>query len=836
MARLVNKLKKKMLKKCFLILLLSFFAANWSYAQINLYSNSTSFDYASPKEYILGGITIDGTKFLDHKTLIQISTLEIGNRIMIPGDELTKASKILWEQGLFSDVQIKVDYVQNNTIFLKLYLEERPRLSKFKFQGIKKSEIDAIRDKIKLSRGKIITENLIINTRNIITEHYKEKGFLNVTTTISQQADTLTKNHVMLILDIDKKKKVKIGQIQFEGNNVFSEKRLKRLMKDTKEKKFFRIFKASKYLEEAYKNDKQNIISKYNEKGLRDAKVEQDSVSFDNSENLINLKLKINEGKTYYFGNISFVGNTKYSNTELAELVGIDKGDIFDQSILETRILGSPDSKDIHSIYLDNGYLFSQVTPVEIEIRNDTIDIEVRIYEGLQARVNRVSVVGNTKTNDHVIMREIRTKPGDLFSRSAIMRSQREIATLDYFNPEKLNIDVQPNQEDGTVDLNYIVEEKSSDQVELQGGYGADRIIGTFGVSFNNFSAKNLFNKEAWLPLPSGDGQRLRLSATSNGVQYQSYNISFTEPWLGGKKPNSLTIGGYHSVSSNGLDKDDEDRGIFKVTSFSVGLGKRLQWPDDFFTLYQNLSLKKYNVNNYEFGSFINGIYYNMSYAFVLGRNSVDQPTFPRKGSNMKLSVQMTPPYSLLDGSDNTVDPENLNKWVEYHKWNFKANWFTSLANKLVLKTNLEYGIIGKYSNDKSLSQFERYYVGGDGLSGYAVDGREVIALRGYENNSLSPSYGSTIYNKYTLEMRYALSLNPQSPIYALAFLEAGNTWNNTNLFNPFDIKRSAGFGVRMTVPMLGIMGVDWGYGFDEVLGNPAANGSHFHFSINQQF
>lgn len=805
-------------------------------AQVSL--SSTNFDYSNPKEYSIGGIDVEGTKFLDHKTLIQLSTLEVGSRIMVPGDKLTKASRILWEQGLFSDVQIRVKSIQGNSIFFTLYLEERPRLSKFKFEGIKRSEIDAIRDKIKLARGKIITENVIINTKNIIASHFKEKGFLNVNTTVSQVVDTITKNHVILALNIEKGKKVKIGAIDFEGNKVFTDKRLKRLMKDTKEKKFFRIFKASKFLDEAYKDDKEKIIAKYNEKGLRDAKVISDTITYNNEEELLDIGLKINEGKTYYFGDITFVGNTTYSNNELAALVGINKGDIFDQSVLETRVLGSPDSRDVHSIYLDNGYLFSQVTPIETEIRNDTIDIEVRIYEGLQARINRVSVSGNSKTNDHVIMREIRTKPGDLFSRSDIMRSQREIATLNYFDPEKLNIDVEPNQEEGTVDLNYIVEEKSSDQVELQGGYGADRIIGTFRVSFNNFSAKNMFKKGAWSPLPSGDGQRLSLSATSNGVQFQSYNISFTEPWLGGKKPNSLTIGAYHSITSNGLDRDDENRGVFKVTGASFGLGKRLKWPDDFFTLYQNISLKKYLVDQYSFGNFDDGTFYNMSYSFVLGRNSVDQPTFPRKGSNMKLSIQLTPPYSVLDGIDDYSESEieDLNTWVEYHKWNFGANWFNSLADKLVLKTNLEYGLIGKYSDDKELTQFERFYVGGDGLSGYAVDGREVIALRGYENNSLSPSNGATIYNKYTLELRYALSLNPQSPIFALAFLEAGNTWNMINKFNPFDIKRSAGVGIRMTIPMMGIMGVDWGYGFDEIPGSPTSSGSQFHFSINQQF
>ena len=809
-----------------------------SIAQINISNDSESFDYSSPKKYVLGGITIEGTKFLDHKTLIQISNLEIGSTIEIPGDALTKASRILWEQGLFSDIQIKVSSTQGNTIFLTLYLEERPRLSKFKFEGIKKSEIDAIREKIKLARGKIITKNVIINTKNIVSDYFKEKGFLNVTTEINEIEDTITKNHVILVLDIEKGDKVKIGSIEFAGNEAFTEKRLKRLMKDTKEKKFFRIFKSSKFLEEAFKNDKQLIIEKYNEKGLRDAKINNDSITFNPEENLLNVKLEITEGKTYYFGNINFVGNTKYTNEELAEIVAIEKGDIFDQSVLESRILGSPDSKDIHSIYLDNGYLFSQVTPVETEIRNDTIDIEVRIYEGLQARVNRVSVSGNSKTNDHVIMREIRTKPGDLFSRSDIMRSQREIATLNYFDPEKLNIDVQPNQEDGTVDLTYIVEEKSSDQIELQGGYGADRVIGTFRVSFNNFSAKNIFNKEAWLPLPSGDGQRFSISATSNGRLFQSYNVSFTEPWLGGKKPNSLTVGAYHSITSNGISSDEENSGTFKVTGLSLGLGKRLKWPDDFFTLYQNVSLKKYLVDNYSFGSFIDGTYYNMSYSFVLGRNSVDQPTFPRRGSNMKLSVQMTPPYSLFDGEESSPDPLDASKWVEYHKWNIGANWFTALADKLVLKTNLEYGLIGKYNSEESLSQFERFYVGGDVLSVFAMDGREVIGLRGYANQTVSQhlTAGGSIYSKYYLEMRYPLSLDPSATVYATAFAEAGNAWDSFDKFNPFEVKRSLGFGIRIFMPMFGLLGVDFGHGYDPLEGATEKSGWQTHFSIGQQF
>lgn len=811
-------------------------------AQVTLNTSLETISYANPRQYVLGGITISGTKHLDHNTLIQISGLNIGKTIVVPGDDITRAVEKLWEQGLFSDVQITATKIQGNSIFINFFLEERPRLSKFKFLGIKKSDIDALREKIKLVRGKIITESLVSNTKNIISDYYVEKGFLNVEINIKQEEDPQTKKHVLLVINIQKNEKVKISEITFVGNTIFNEKKLKRFLKETKEKKFYRIFKASKYLEEAYKTDKNNIIDKYNEKGFRDAKIIADSIWL-NEEGHISVKLNISEGSPYYFGNITWVGNSKYSNSELDNLLGIEKGDIYDNTVLQTRLLGSADSRDVHSKYLDNGYLFSQVNPVETEVRSDTIDLEIRIYEGQQARINKVNVIGNTKTNDHVIMREIRTKPGDLFNRSLIMRSQRELATLNYFDAEKLDIDVSPDPKNGTVDLVYIVEEKSTDQIELQGGYGANRIIGTFRLSFNNFSARKMFakGKGNWTPLPSGDGQRLSLAASSNGLYYQSANISFTEPWLGGKKPNALTIGSWHSVqrSPTSTDMPIDSMPKMKITGITIGLGKRLQWPDDFFILHQNITLKKYNLDEWtNFSSLGSGTAYNYSYNFSLGRNSVDQPTFPRRGSNMKLSVQLTPPYSLFDGIEDYSNVPDIEKfrWVEYHKWNIGANWFSSLADKLVLKTNLEYGLIGMYNRDIGLSPFERYYLGGDGLSGYALDDREVIALRGYSNGSLSPDQGATLYNKYTLELRYALSLNPQSPIYALAFLEAGNSWDAFKEFDPFNVKRSAGVGIRITIPMMGMMGVDWGYGFDDIPGSTDANKGQFHFSINQQF
>jgi outer membrane protein insertion porin family len=764
----VNKLRR--MRKTILLIFVLLGATFASKAQVSLSKDLETVSYANPKEYVLGGITISGTKHLDHQTLIQMSGLEIGKLITVPGDDLSRAVEKMWSQELFGDVQISVNKVSGNSIYLDFFLEERARLSKFKFTGIKKADIDNLREKIKLVRGKIITENLINNTTNIIQDYYKEKGFLHVAVSITEKEDPKSKKHVVLHLDVNKGERVKINSIQFEGNSLLADEKLKRLMKDTKEKKFFRLFKASKFMEGAFEVDKDNIIAKYNEKGYRDAKVESDSSWIDEEGHLV-LSLNIKEGNPYYFGDINWVGNTKYSNQELNELLGIEKGDIYDNSILQTRLLGSPDSRDVHSKYLDNGYLFSQVTPIETEVIGDTINLDVRIYEGQQARVNKVAVIGNNKTNDHVIMREIRTKPGELFNRSLIMRSQRELASLNYFNPEALDIDVKPDQENGTVDLTYVLEEKPSDQIELQGGWGAGRIIGTFRVSFNNFSAKRIFQKGAWAPLPSGDGQRLSLSASSNGLYYQSFNVSFTEPWLGGKKPNALTIGSWYSIQSNGKELDDPERETMKIKGFTLGLGKRLQWPDDFFTLYQNINLQHYNLNDWSaYSSLGSGSSYNYSYSFVLGRNSVDQPTFPRRGSNMKLSIQLTPPYSLFDGIDDysTISDADKFKWIEYHKWDVGANWFTSLADKLVLKTNLEYGILGAYNKSIGLSPFERYYVGGDGLSGYAMDGREVIALRGYSNGSLSPTTGATMYNKYTAELRYAPSFAlPTLPLTA---------------------------------------------------------------------
>ena len=558
-----------------------------------------------------------------------------------------------------------------------------------------------------------------------------------------------------------------------------------------------------------------------------------------NNDNTITLEITINEGEPYKFGNITFIGNTVYSSEELSNQLGIKNNDIFDESVLNNRLFNSPDGTDISSLYLDDGYLFFNATPVEIAVTDKKIDIEVRIYEGKQARINKVMVKGNTKTNDHVIMRELRTLPGDLFKRSDIMRSQRELAQMQYFNPEKFDVKVDPDPVRNQVDITYVVEEKSSDQIQLQGGWGAGRIVGQLGLNFGNFSTRNILKKDKWTPLPSGDGQMLSLSASSNGIYYQNYNISFTEPWLGGKKPNSLTVSLYKSISSNGLQGDS--RQATEIMGVSLGLGKRLKYPDDYFSIYNGVSFQQYKlINNQSFFSFSNGFSNNINYTIRLARNSVDQLIYPRRGSNLSLSLKLTPPYSKFDDIDDysTVSDQEKYSWIEYYKWKFKSSWFSAFTDKLVVNTRVELGLLGAYNKNLGVAPFERFYVGGDGMSGmgYQFDGRELISLRGYSNNSISPSTGATIYNKYTTELRYAISLNPSSTVYALSFLEAGNAWEDFDNFNPFEVKRSVGFGVRIMLPMIGMMGLDYGWGLDEINGKPDVNGGQFHFSIGQQF
>lgn len=811
-------------------------------AQVKMGGDSLIIDYGNPQQYEVGGIVTSGTQFLDEAVLINISGISVGDSIDVPGEKISKAIENLWKQGLFSDIKIVATHTFGKKIFLEIRLQERPRLSTFKFTGVSKSEADKIREKISLG-DKVVTENLLETTKNTILNFYLEKGYLNTEVNIVSVKDSLFSNREKLTINVNKKSKVKVNSIIFEGNKFFKESTLKRAMKETKEKKWWKIFTSSKFIDDKYQEDKNKIVVKYNDKGYRDARIVSDSI-YKYDENSINIKIKIDEGNQYFFRNINWLGNTKHTSQELNNILGIKKGDVYDQSVLDQHLFMSQNNRDVSSLYMDDGYLFFSVTPVEINVEGDSIDFEMRIYEGKQARINKVSVAGNVKTNDRVIMREIRTKPGQLFSRADIIRTQRELAQLGYFDQEKLGVNPIPNPADGTVDIEYTVEEKPADQLELSGGYGANQLVGTLGISFNNFSARNFFKKGAWRPLPSGDGQKLSLRAQTNGKYYQSYNASFTEPWLGGKKPNSFSVTVFHSIQTSGSASDNVGKQSITISGVSLGLGKRLKKPDDYFTIYHEVSYQYYTLQNYG-GTFLfsNGTSNNLSFQETISRNSIDAPIYPRTGSQLSFTLQLTPPYSLFNSVDyKTASDAVKYKFIEYHKWKFTSSWFTKLVGNLILNTKIQYGFLGLYNRNLGASPFERFYLGGDGLSGFSLDGREIIALRGYENNSVTPQnsngaqIGGTIFDKYTFELRYPVSLNPSATIYFLSFAEAGNSWLNFKEFNPFSMKRSLGFGIRIFLPVFGLLGLDYGYGYDDIPNNPGANRGQFHFSIGQQF
>jgi outer membrane protein insertion porin family len=815
------------------------------FSQITLTDDLSKISYSDAQEYEIGAITVSGIQNYDNAVLITLSGLTVGDKIKIPGDDISNAIDNLWKQGLFEDIKISATKIVGTSIFLDIYLTERPKLSRFSFTGVRKSEADKLRDEIKLAKGDVVTDNVIMTTKNKVQNYFIDKGFLFATADIVQKTDTVTSTGCVLFINVNKGSKVKINKINIAGISDLKMGPLKRSMKKTKEKHIYRLFATSRFTETEYKEDKTSLIEKLNDSGYRDAKIETDSVyKFDKKS--INIDINITQGHKYYFRDITWIGNTIYSSEDLNSILKIKKGDIFNQKAMDANLYMNIDGRDISSLYLDDGYLFFSVTPVEVKVENDSIDLEIRIYEGKQAVISKVTVTGNTKTNDNVVIREIRSKPGQLFSRSDIIRTQRELAQLRYFNEETLSVNPIPNAADGTVDIEYVVEETSSDQVELSGGWGAGRIVGTLGLSFNNFSARNFFKKNAWRPLPSGDGQKLSLRAQSNGIYYQSYNISFTEPWLGGKKPNALSVSAYHSIQTNGVAKGETNRQSIVIDGVSVEFGKRLKWPDDFFNLYIGANFQQYSLENFSSFTFQNGISNNFYGSFMVNRNSYDQVIYPKSGSEFSLQIQATPPY-LLAGKlfGNEKDPSSMTdqekyKWLEYHKWKFGTSVFTKLAGNLVLNTRAKFGFLGYYNKEIGPPPFERYYLGGDGLSGFALDGREIIGMRGYSNNSLTVTdaygdyTGGIIFNKYTLELRYLISPNPMATIYGLGFLEAGNTWSGFKSFNPFDVKRSAGVGVRIYLPMFGLLGLDWGYGFDDIPGNPDANKGQFHFSINQ--
>lgn len=799
-------------------------------------------DYQNPKSYEIGPIRVDGADNYDHQAIRLISGLKTGEQIVIPSDKFTKAIKNLWKEELFSNAEIFVEKEIKGVVYIVIKLAPRPKLSRYKFKGVTKKEADKIREEIDLFTGKTITENLVFVTENKVKSFYREKGFYSAEVNIERHVDTLINNSEIFTINVNKNSRTKIKDIIIEGNKSIPTWKIRMLMKDTKKKQFWRFFKRSKFTPVAYERDKQAVLEKFNGKGLRDAAISFDTVYRLDKKHLM-IHMTISEGEKYYFGDIEWIGNTKFRSSYLDTVLGIKKGDLYDKALLDKRLKMSEDGRDISSLYMDRGYLFFQVNPFETGVKDNYINYQMRIMEGKEARVKRIIIKGNTKTNDYIIRREIRTKPGDLFSRNDIIRTQRELAQLGFLDEQAFQINPIPNPADGTVDIEYTVQEKSSDQIELSGGYGGrglnsgnsatgmygSGLIATVGLTFNNFSTKNIFNKAAWSPLPVGDGQRLSLRGQTSGRFYQGYNFSFTEPWLGGKKPNSLTYWMSHTVNSNGNLKSNEKYGGIQISGVGIGFGRRKKIPDDYFTAYYELAYQYYDLRNTSSLGFLNlfngistGYANDISLKYVLQRSSVSSPIYPQNGSNIVFTAKSSAPYSFFSsGKDySTMSQQEKVKYLEYYKIKISGEWFNPLTSdkKLVLRTKFAYAFLGAYNKDKGLTPFERYTLGGSGLSGMtSMGGREIIALRGYEDNQVSSQGGDPLIAKYTMELRYPISLNPQATFYVLAFAEAANTFPSFKYFNPLNVKRSAGLGLRVFLPMFGMLGIDYGWGFDRV-------------------
>lgn len=840
------------MKKSFVVLSL-LIASICSWAQPS--KIGTSINYQVPKEYRVAGITVAGADHTDVQAIKLFGGLETGQTIRVPGDEIAKAINNIWDQGLFADVQIFAKEIRGDDIFIEYRVVEMPRLARYSFAGdVRKSEADNIRETIRLQAGRIVTEDIKNRVVNSVEEYYIDKGYFNVQAWIEEKPDEVMEHASYLKIHVNKGNRVKIEEIVFNGASSISERQLRRALKNTKQKRWWSIFKASKMIEGEFEADVPKIIEAYNVEGFRNAIITDKRIEKVN-EDLVRLTIDINEGNRFYFRDLSFSGNTKYRTSQLDSIMKIRRGDVYDISKLQARLYMNPKGRDVTSLYQDNGYLNFFAVPIETLVEGDSIDIEIRMEEGKKYRIGTVSVVGNTKTNDHVIYREIRTRPGDLFSRNDIIRTQRELSQLGYFNPEAFDVRPTQNAQEGTVDIEYVVEEKPSDQIELSGGWGAGRVVGSLGVTFTNFSLRNMFKKGAWTPLPSGDGQRISLRAVSNGTFFQSYNLSFVEPWLGGKKPNSLSLGAWHSVQSNGQKKKIDGelnplRQSLLITGGSVGLGKRLQWPDDWFLFQATLSYQHFDLNNFgSFFSFTDGNANNLALELKLQRNSVSDLIFPTWGSDIKFSTKATLPWHKFrfDADENlaALSDQEKYKWVEYYKLKFTANWYTTLfshkageegtSRNLVLATSVGLGFLGTYNHDIGQSPFERFYLGGVFLSGFVLDGREIVNLRGYNDLSLtfpSQDVGSPIISKYSMELRYPLSTNPNAYIYPLVFLEAGKTWSKFEDYNPFNVMRSGGVGMRIFLPMFGMLGFDYGWRFDDHPNIPNMPRGQFHFSI----
>ncbi|MEI6866361.1 outer membrane protein assembly factor BamA [Flavicella sp.] len=832
-------------------------------------SSPTPFE--SGKEYTLGEISVTGAQQFSEQSVKVYSGLKTGQTIKIPGDKLSSAIKKLYGTKRFSSVEVFISKIEGTTAYLEFKVVELPQISSITITGIKKSKAKDLREDADINKGDMLTDNLMVTTKNYFRKTYTDKGYLKTKVNLNTRRDTTEGNAMDLLIKIDRGSKIKIKEITFKGNKDVSDAKLRSYLKDTKRKFWGRFWKSSKYIKEKYKVDLQNLLDKYSELGYRDARIVSDSIIWNDNDKTINLEISLEEGKRYYFGNINFLGNSRYPTAHLHRYLRLQKGDVYDSKLLNERVNGdgSPDSQDIGSLYQNSGYLFSTVNVVETRVDNNEISVEIRINEDEIATIRDVSVSGNEVTNDFVIYRELRTKPGDLYSKENIIRTIREISQLGFFDAENVTPDLIPNYNDKTVDIDYLVVKKGSSQIELQGGYGGGSFIGTIGLSFNNFSIKNIFNAKEYKPLPMGDGQALSLRLQMSRY-YSTHSFSFTEPWLGGKKPKSLSFSIYNSrqyqvdYSTNDVDKSQR-LNIFGVT---VGLGQRLTWPDDFFTLSQAISFKQYDINQYQLG-LLNfedgtGTSNNLSYSITLARNSSGPSMiFPTTGSEFSISAKFTLPYSFISNTDFASledDPAYLEpsydyngnylgmvpiegrineekyKWLEYYKFSYNSKWYTKLIGKSVLMTKIDFGYLGYYNKDLEDMPFERYYVGGDGLQQSQFDGREIVGLRGYENSSLSSSNGGTIYNKFTMEVRYPITLKPSASIYVLGFIEAGNSYDDFKTYNPFDVKRSAGIGVRIFMPAFGLLGIDFANGFDPIPGSFENSGWQTHFIIGQQF
>lgn len=858
-------LLKTYLKQCIAILFIAF--------SVMLQAQDVAFE--NGKTYVIGGVAVSGNTSFNEQTVVAYSGLRKGEEIKIPGEVIANAIKKLWTSKLFSDIEIYVVNIEGNKAFLEIHLSDLPQLLDVKVTGVKKSKVEGIITENKLKKGVKVTENLITTTKNFLEKKYKKKGFYNAKVNINtiEVKDSTEKAKVKMVVAVDKGEKVKIKDIIFEGDSALKEKVLRKAMKSTKKINRLRILKRSKFIDSAYQADLANLIDKYAENGYRDARIISDSITV-NDDKTISIHIKLEEGDLYKFGDIKFIGNTVYTDEQLDRYIRIKKGDTYNGVMLQKRIQDNtkPDGDDIANLYQNNGYLFSSINPVEVSAEDNVIDLEIRISEGKPAYFNNVSVVGNDKTNDHVIYRELRTRPGQLYSKAAVVQTVRELGQLGFFDAQEIAPDFKnPNPNEGTIDMEYSVKETGSSQIELQGGYGGGGFIGTLGLSFNNFSMKGIFDKEAYQPVPMGDGQRLSLRLQASRF-FQTYSFSFSEPWLGGKRPVQFSVSLSHTKQFlfNPLSRRPDKSRSFNITGITLGLAKRLTVPDNYFTLSQALSYQVYDLNNYNTGLFTfgDGSAKNLSYTVGLTRNNTRiDPIYPTGGSNFSVTAKFSPPWSLFDGVDyealsneraeqndilrdqtaseadrtaastriSEIDQERFN-WLEFYKVNFKADWFTELTKDLVLRPSIEFGFLGAYNNDRGIIPFERFFVGGDGLGNFALDGRQVVQLRGYPNQSLSTTDGGSIYNKFSLELRYPITLKASAKIYALGFLEGGNSHNSFRDFDPFNIKRSAGLGVRIFMPAFGLLGIDFGHGFDNIPGQTGKSGWQTHFIIGQQF